>query len=494
MGRHNKRILTSDGFDRRETGYYSTPEFVAEFIAAEMLRANPGGRTVLDPCVGREELSSPFARKGKIIDGFDIRDWGKHEMARFKQRDFLSYYADWKSQRKPVHPDYDFYVANPPFNCHEVDYIRMNKARLRKVFCDTGVWNMYSMFLYAMIDMAKEGAVIGVITNDSFMTARNHCNLRLKILNECSLLVLALCPTDQFHSQGADVRTCVMILRKGSNKGSGYCGEEWHLRAMNRSASTPDFHRAIIDGKFHTQRMSETVLTDHRDYSELVVECPREIMLLFKGRRLGEVFRCVTGVSTGNDREFLSDTKKPTHMIPFYKNPGSRRFYCKPDAFLRTDYLKLDEEMPNFIVRSKKLITEHGLICSSMGVPFGACLKPAMAVFGVNAGIFGDSEELLWLLGYLNSSLVTYMVRGIMLRTNMITPGYVARIPIIPLRENEKMKLKEIAARCVEKECAASETASAISRIDALMYKALNMSAQSQNIIGRFCSDLLRLT
>ena len=190
MGRHKKTVMTDDGVDRRENGYYSTPLFITEFITTELLNLNESGRTVFDPCVGKEEMLSVFDRAGKSATGWDVEDFGVHKIAEFEQRDFLAFYGEWKDicilGQKPEFP-YDYYVANPPYNCHESNYIRANKKRLQRLFLQTGVANMYSMFMSAMIDIAKPSAVLGIITNDSFLTSRMYEGLRKQI---CSVETL----------------------------------------------------------------------------------------------------------------------------------------------------------------------------------------------------------------------------------------------------------------------------------------------------------------
>ena len=56
MGRFEKVIVNQAGVDKRESGYYSTPEFIADYITKELIALNPTGRKVLDPATGNEEL------------------------------------------------------------------------------------------------------------------------------------------------------------------------------------------------------------------------------------------------------------------------------------------------------------------------------------------------------------------------------------------------------------------------------------------------------
>ncbi len=65
-------------------------------------------------------------------------------------------------------------------------------------------------------------------------------------------------------------------------------------------------------------------MQNKKDNLEFLIECPEDIRSLFNNIRLGEKFKCVTGISTGNDKEFLSKEKKMNLLFLFYKNPGKR--------------------------------------------------------------------------------------------------------------------------------------------------------------------------
>lgn len=152
MGRHAKIVLNETGLDRRETGYYSTPEFIADFIATTLMSLNPDGKEVFDPCIGAGELTYPFFKKGKMVKGFDIIDMNPAGVSSFQQQDFLRYFMEAKSlslfNKGTLRPDY--IVANPPYNCHETDYIRTHKKRvnqrIRKKRMLEHVFNVYEGF------------------------------------------------------------------------------------------------------------------------------------------------------------------------------------------------------------------------------------------------------------------------------------------------------------------------------------------------------------
>jgi hypothetical protein len=489
MGRHEKSVLNGQGLDRRESGYYSTPAPVAEFLASKLVELHPQGRKALDPCLGEGELAIPLFSRGIAVDGFDVLDFDLPPGIAFSKRDFFDFYREQKKSCVPggrIDLPYDFYVANPPYNCHELNYVRDNKRWLRSVFSDIGVLNTYSMFLSAMIDCAREGAILAFITLDSFLTARGHEALRKQILRECSLHHLLLCPNDLFWPQGADVRTCIMILQKGRR----FQGE---VAILNRPRDTTGFVRALEKESFEQRKLSEILLQNKEDRSEFIVGVPDDIRTLFAGTRLGSRFRCITGISTGNDSRYLSTAKRPGFTTPFYKNPGSYRFYCPPNAYLTDDFLQLDKSIPNFMVRNKELLFKPGITCSSMGVPFAACYLPINSTYGVNANIICPEKDLWWLLAYLNSHLVTYLVRGVLIRSNMVTSGYVSRIPVPKLSTRKKRALAVVAREAFRSQIVERDYTEYLTRINRALYAELGITPGSAEMMARFAGGILKL-
>jgi hypothetical protein len=483
MGRFEKVLVNENGIDKRNSGYYSTPNFISEYISKELIALNPNGKKVLDPAVGDEELLKTFFLCGKDIDSFDIIEHGNIQYSNFKKQDFIEFYKEKRQSlffTNSINLDYDYYIANPPYNCHEINYIKDNKVELKKTFDKVGVHNMYSMFLSAIIDCAKDGALIGVIISDSFLTATMHSGLRQQILEECALHQLILCPNDLFWDQKADVRTCILILQKGTQ-------HQGSIEIANRPKNTNDLKRILTSRDLLTTDIDNIVLSKKKSSNQFIIDIDSEILSLFKNPRLGEIFECVTGISTGNDKKYLSKEKKEGFEVPFYKNPGSKRFITEPDAYIINNFVEESLNVKDFMVRNKSLLFKEGITCSSMGLSFGACYLPKNSTFGVNPNIFAPLEDLYWLLSYLNSSLVTYLVRGILIRSNMVTSGYISQLPIIEFSTYEKNQLSKVSKDVISSQI---DTESALNSINSIIYEKLKLSAELTNKIEDFVQNL----
>ncbi len=426
MGRRHKTIVSADDIDRRELGYYSTPEFVAQFFADRILELRPDARSVLDPCIGRGEFTAPFKARGCHVIGYDVVDMSPRGCDEFANADFLKVVMDYDSLSLFQHaqrPQIDVIIANPPYNCHEVGYIRTQKVSLIRRFGKAAALNMYALFIRAILDYAPDGCLIGLVTHDSFLTATGHQELRQYIVDNCVIYNLHLCPTNLFLDQGADVRTCLLVLEKTTKRTGA-------IKVSNRPSSTREFRNVLRDKLFQSRDLNQILLTSPRDSSEFAVGVPQEIRCLFGERRLSDIAPCVTGISTGDDKKYIRQTPSEDFAVPFYKNPASRRFYAEPDGYLCTNFDEVGRKIPNFMIRNKGLIFRGGISCSSMGVKFGATIRPQNTACGVNPNVVVDDDQRWWLLSFLNSRLCLYVTKGIIIRGNMITSGYASRIPV----------------------------------------------------------------
>lgn len=483
MGGFEKILINSKGIDKRDSGYYSTPDFISDYLSSELLSLNPFGKKVLDPAVGDEELLKNFFIHGKDIDSFDIIEHGNIQYSNFKKQDFLDFYKEKKKSlffKNQIDLEYDYYIANPPYNCHEIDYIKKNKNELKNIFPKVGAHNMYSMFLSAIVDCAKEGALIGVIISDSFLSSTMHSGLRQQILDECSIHQLILCPNDLFWSQKADVRTCILILQKGTKF-------QDKIQIVNRPKNSNHLKHILENREFLITDLDKIVLSKQKNANQFIVDIDKDILELFKNPRLGQIFHCITGISTGNDKKYLSKERRKGFEIPFYKNPGSKKFKTVEDAYIINHFMEESLIVKDFMVRNKQFIFKEGITCSSMGLTFSACYLPKNSTFGVNPNIFTPEEDIFWMLSYLNSSLITYLVRGVLIRSNMVTSGYISQLPIIPFSIDEKKQLSIISKKVINSELNACE---AIEEINLIIYTNLNLNKNIINKIEDFASNL----
>ena len=412
---------------QRIEGAYATPLKTVRYMVDRLVAHLPSTRgVVVDPAAGDGVFLREFrkAAPGRQTMGFEVNAKNASRATRNPTRvlneDFIKCFAERDARLQPRARIVGI-VGNPPYNCHESPYIRANKTRLKRAFAEIGVLNMYSMFIYASLQLLAERGILCMLTMDSFLTNRCHKRLREFILGNAEIVELLLAPRRLFHGQKADVRTVILTLRKTSTPSPSN-----RMRLVDRVASEEDYAAPKAE-----QVLCQSAYNKMHECN-FVIGVPRAVRRLFTGlcRDIGSAVPGGAGISTGNDREYLRKGARPRGWLPFFKNPYGHRFFYETDTYITPRWDALARGRKNFIARNREFFSREGVSCSSMGIPFSAVLLPKGSLFGVNANLFPHSPaERFFLLGFLNSSLCTYMVRAVLNRTNMVTPGYVKRIP-----------------------------------------------------------------
>ena len=97
-------------------------------------------------------------------------------------------------------------------------------------------------------------------------------------------------------------------------------------------------------------------------------------------------------------------------------------------------------------------------------------------------------------MAYLNSSLVTYIVRGALNRSNMITSGYVSRIPIVPLRKNAKARIGDLAATAWRRKISSNHATEVVNEIDRVVFAEAKLDQETINLIKNFGRNVIKAT
>ena len=135
----------------------------------------------------------------------------------------------------------------------------------------------------------------------------------------------------------------------------------------------------------------------------------------------------------------------------------------------------------------------------SLGNLIGSNMFNILAVLGITSMITPVevkpedisllNNDIYWMLAYLNSALVTYMVRGILIRSNMITSGYVSQIPIPDFDTETKAKLGAISKNIIENKIRKGLDEK-LGQINEIIFDALSISPKTREMILNFSNTL----
>jgi hypothetical protein len=129
-----------------------------------------------------------------------------------------------------------------------------------------------------------------------------------------------------------------------------------------------------------------------------------------------------------------------------------------------------------------------------MGVEFSACYLPQNSAFGVNPNIICEENDIWWLLGYMNSDLVKFIVRGVLIRTNMVTSGYISRLPVPDFSLETKGRISELAKDAYELAKTGKSVSFILEKINSIINHSIKLDDETKLTIKEFCLQIVKRT
>ncbi|WP_163527585.1 Eco57I restriction-modification methylase domain-containing protein [Halobacillus ihumii] len=477
---------------QRSMGKYETPLSTVEYMVKTVLqetKQTPQPPHILDPSTGDGVFVRALMETGanpSYIHAYDIDPNVSLDVpdVQFIHQDFLT--------SKPQQA-FDAIIGNPPYkSIRQSDYFKKNKQDLEENFKEIGVHNMYTLFIYKGLQLLKEGGVLCMIVQDSFLTNVHYTKFRQYLIDHTEIIEIILAPRKLFHAGKADVRTAIITIRKGAPKSD-------HLMRLVDRLATEEYNSPPAE---RVQYLRQSYFRMMPGFN-FAINVPEEILSLFIKPEfiLADKVQGGTGISTGNDKQFLFRPWEVNvdheEWIPFYKNGGIRdRWYYEPKYYIHKNWKKYSRAVPKFTVRNQKFFFREGITCSSMGIDFQASYLPKGSLFGVNTNLFTENEEeLYYLLGLLNSNLTTYMLRKVLNRTNMITSGYVKKLPYIEPEPSLKSCISQQVKHIVSEKKKNLSYDSTIQQqnINNSIFDVYHISPSNRVHVNSFCEQLIEL-
>ena len=420
----------------RTLGSYYTPELTVKYMVEKTLPYITTKSKILDPACGDGVFLKEYLKHGISPDqlyGYDVNP----DILNLVPSDIKNIYI--RDSLQDLEGEYDIIIANPPYSSNECDYIKKYRELLRKKYYPIPPSNLYSLFLLNGIRHLKKGGVLCFLVLDSFISNVYYKPLRQEILKYCKIKEITLAPRTLFHQVNADVRTCIVILEK--------CDDE-----KGKKNNIMCLHDRIEDEQEYwvsknKQYVKQSEFHKLPNYT-FFINIPKNIIkiIINPNKRLGDVLSGGTGISTGNDKEFLrpvDKVKNDGRWVGYFKNGLKQPYYYEPTMCIEKDYKSNMKRSKNYMIRNERFFFREGITCSSVGVNFSASYMPKGNLFGVNANLFCENTtELLYCLGLLNSKIARYIMKAILNRTNNISSMYVKSLPYTTPPQDKKTHSK----------------------------------------------------
>ncbi len=364
-------------------------------------------------------------------------------------------------------------IANPPYGAYQSPERRL---QLQRQFGSLYVKESYGVILYHALTLLKKNGRLVFIVPDTFLWLNRHETLRRKLVSQNSIEEIALFPSKFFPNINFGYSgLCIITLQKSPPTPNhvvriinGFEDANALLRCIGQADETWPCSKSFVP---------QGDIAD-RQNAELVIENNGSGMTLHEraNATLGDHAEIRTGFYSGNDRRWVRKldstvprskayqrvdedsiaTTSPTLdgidgsqcYIPIVK--GGAIAFIKPthwfvdwscDAI--AEYTRKGKNPARFQNSSFYFRDGVGIPMVASGRITGALLENRLFDQSI-VGIFPhDSSLTLFLLGFLNSSIATELVRQINPTANN-SANYIKRIPLVIPTQDELRTVEPI--------------------------------------------------
>ncbi len=321
--------------------------------------------------------------------------------------------------------DYDVVVTNPPY----LDSGKMGNQLNSFVKNNyIGSRDLYSAFIERCIEFSSENSYAALVTPENFMFQYSYRKLRGELVNNTEILEGAHLSRYGFDQQ-KDAYTIPFLLRNSKPSEEKYSR---FYRMTHEQKEYPDYQSKIrgleeittanrkhtnhddvyvvdqlsfaeLNGQPFTYWLGQEVLSLHSEYPTIASRAE-----VLRGLDTGDDERFVRKyweIHPSNYNEWKSYMLSPTDLL--YHEPVRKKVLWGKDG----NEIKSAESS---IVPSEEFFFKSGLLFRRWGNNYNVKLLPENCIASKSPGIYLDnSVDEYYLLGYLNSSLVRYFMKGL---------------------------------------------------------------------------------
>ncbi len=356
---------------------------------------------------------------------------------------------------------FDAIAMNPPYLGHRTMPYSIRDF-LAKHY-QNSQYDLYAAFLELGLRLLKPGGRLAAICQQSVLTIQRYQPLRETIIETAHIESVAQLGAGVFATKGGEkTNTAVLTLRKRGGKVTEdvRC---WQLLTSEEKSKAEATGINDLPPKL-INRDDADALARALPQSPFSFWAPKEILQLFSKHapivEVGHDIVCTNGLFTCNNGKFVSrfddipqDAKH--EYVPYDKGGGYKWFHTSP---LMLHWKEDGREIREYRVKrgqSARMPGEQhyfapGVTYSYIGTRgFKARLLTPNAVFDIaSSAIFSSRIDILFIVGYLNSSLVRSIL-GVLNPTVNFQIGDIRRLPFKPPDIEIEKEVSALSARAV---------------------------------------------
>ncbi len=326
-------------------------------------------------------------------------------------------------------------IMNPPYlSTRTMD--GTTASYLKRQYPDCA-GDLYTAFIELAIRMLAPGGRLATIVQQSFLSIRRYRNFRMRLVEQCHITSCITLGHGSFSSRpGEKVNSALLTLKLKDN-------------LVARLTNTLVYGQTGIEFLTSPQNLHSTNEVDALNIvrqisgNPFAFDCPKELAGLFAEHQPlndSEGIAITNGLFTCNNKLFVCLDKEiaPNEQENYvaYDKGGGRKWYHKTNYRLRwqndgaeiREYRKARGQ--SWMLPGEEFYFKPGVTYSYIGTTgFKARLLSENAVFDIaSSALFSQKTDLMYLLGFLNSSLAIYLL-GVLNPTVNFQVGDLRRLP-----------------------------------------------------------------
>lgn len=381
----------------------------------------------------------------------------------------LDYYLPLVKQAEVLHQKYDVVVTNPPYMGSSGMDVKLSDF-VKKNFPDSKS-DLFAVFIEVCGRMTKRDSLYGMITQHAWMFLSSYENLRKKILQTQEIVNMAHLGARAFEEIGGEVvQTTSFVLRNGNIGGNGV-----YFRLVDSSNKEQDFIQNVekSGGVRFVANATKFISIPGSPIAYWLSAALSEVFV--RGISLSTIANPKQGLATGKNDRFVrlwaevdynktcfdaTDSIQAMYTgkkwFPYNKGGAFRKWYGNNDCVVNWE--NNGKEICNNIDKAGKLLSRpqntnyyffESITWSKIATgPIAFRYKPNGHIFDVaGCSIFCEHQELLYLLGVVNSKVIMEIIKAVAPTLNYEV-GQVAGIPV--LKTECKDQVRNIVLKNIE--------------------------------------------
>ena len=423
------------------------------------LLGNVDDHLILEPSIGEGVLLKNLKGHPKEIVGYDVDDQpfkvskninSENINVTFKHESFIEAFLE-----RSIAETYDSVIANPPYGLEfSIEY----RKKLKQLLPSLYVKESYGLFLYMSLKQLRDKGRYVFLIPDTFLTSHRHLAIRKFLCEEARPSHIIRIPSKSFETISFKYgNLCVIAGYKERLKESDNIIWSEALDGLT-SADIPEPTLNIQGDK-----LLNKIEQGWSKYS--LVE--QDSLVSQEWLNLGDLAECRTGIYTGDNSTyigfdpFLSKRKSNGHVIDWKKDvynselsddeklnglDRTKKLYV---PFIRGGHREIFEQPSNAILWSKEAIKfykenkkarfQNSSFYFKEGISIPMVSSSRISASYMNNSVFDqgvvgvfpyDRKNLECLIIYLNSSLASKLMKGLVNGSANNSANYIKKLPV----------------------------------------------------------------